>query len=72
MRDMSSEKFPEIPRTPSTALNGWGTLVNKNGPEGSNQIIADAFTVKLLGREEEVETDAGSVEPGEHVETAGA
>lgn len=51
-------KFPAIPRTPSTMLNGWNTLVNKNGREGAAEVIGDAFTVKKT--DEEVTTDGGS------------
>lgn len=44
MKDMSSEAFPRIPRPGEQLMNGWGTLVNKNGPEGVNAIIANALT----------------------------
>ena len=46
MKDMSSEKFPRIPR-PNENVPGWGVYINKNGREGSEPVIREAFTVHL-------------------------
>lgn len=58
MKDMSSEKFPRIPRPNENVVNGWGTLINKLGREGSEPIIREAFTVKAEG--EGVTSDEGT------------
>ena len=67
MKDMSSEKFPRIPR-PNENVQGtdkifrqnWSAYVNKEGPEGSLPIIQEAFAVNL-NRDEGV-TDNGEPE----------
>lgn len=53
VQDLSSGKFPRIPRPNENLVNGWGTLINKNGREGSEPVIREAFTVNL-DREEAV------------------
>ena len=65
MKDMGTGSFPEIPRTPSTLLSGWNTLINRDGAEAASKIINDAFTVRLPGREAEVTEDEGPEQPGD-------
>lgn len=57
MEDMSSTKFPRIARANEQLQGGWQTYVNKNGREGSDPIIREAFTVKL--KRDEVTEDEG-------------
>jgi len=57
VQNLSSGSFPRIPRQNENLVNGWGTLVNKNGREGSEPIIREAFTIKL--DRDEVKTDEG-------------
>jgi hypothetical protein len=55
VQDMSSAKFPRIPRTNEQVVGGWASYVNKNGREGSDPIIRDAFTVGANREEAENE-----------------
>jgi hypothetical protein len=68
MKDLSSSKFPKIPRANENlaASDGvfrtnWATYVNKEGREGSDPIIKEAFTVHL--DREAVDTDGGPEQP---------
>jgi hypothetical protein len=56
---MSSMKFPKIARQNESVTGGWEGYVNKNGREGSDLVIREAFTVKLNG---EGATDDGGPE----------
>ena len=57
VEDMSSMKFPKIARQNESVTGGWEGYVNKNGREGSDPIIREAFTVNL--KRDEVTDDEG-------------
>lgn len=50
-------KFPKVARQNESVTGGWESYVNKNGREGSEPIIREAFTVKL--NRDEVTNDEG-------------
>ena len=58
MKDLSSSKFPKIPRANENIQGGWQGYINRLGREGSDPIIREAFTVHL--DREAVDTDEGS------------
>jgi hypothetical protein len=57
MEDLSSSKFPKIPRANENVQGGWQGYVNKLGREGSDPIIKEAFSVNLA--RDEVNADEG-------------
>lgn len=63
VQDMSSSKFPRIPRPNERVVGGWESYINKNGREGSDPVIREAFSVKLNG--EEAKEDEGSEQHAE-------
>jgi hypothetical protein len=67
MQDMSSEKFPAIPRKPTHLMNGWNGLINHNGRAGSDAVLKDVFAAPEQGREEPASTEdqASSEVPSE-------